>query len=93
MHPQNDIDKTVLIVQDEIDHITCIDKSDNIIILLNQFLCLPINQGSFDLYSESDNLLKDNYLLNESNNNLLSEIEVLEYNIPVTPLPPKSARK
>ena len=40
-----------------------------------------------------DNSLKDNFLLNESNNNLLSEIEVLESDIPVTPLPPKRARK
>ena len=31
--------------------------------------------------------------LNESNNNLLSEIEVLESDIPVTPLPQKRARK
>jgi hypothetical protein len=45
------------------------------------------------MYSKSDNSLKDNFLLNESNNNLLSEIEVLESDIPVTPLPPKRARR
>ena len=45
------------------------------------------------MYSKSDNSLKDNFLLNKSNSNLLSEIEVLESDIPVTPLPPKHARK
>ena len=92
VHPQNDKDKTVLSVQDEIDHITCIDESDYITSAQSVFMS-PINQGSFDLYSESDNSLKENFLLNESNNNLLSEIEVLESDIPVTPLPPKSAQK
>jgi hypothetical protein len=43
--------------------------------------------------ANSYNSLKDNFLLNESNNNLLSEIEVLETDVPVTPLPPKRARK
>ena len=42
------------------------------------------------MYSESDNSLKENFLLNESSNNLLTEIEDLESDIPVTP---KRARK
>ena len=63
----------------------CPKKGDHSNSKLGHLICIG--------YSKSDNSLKDNFLLNESNNNLLSEIEVLESDIPVTPLPPKRARK